>query len=310
MSDLIIEDLKDSILKITLNNPSQQNTLSLDFINDLKKIIDKADKNDEVKVIILSSSGKVFSAGHNLKEIKSHREDKDQGLQFFTTLINSCSDLMIKIINNSKPIIAEVSGIATAAGCQLVASCDLAYASENSKFATPGVNIGLFCSTPMVALSRVVKSKHSMEMLLTGDFIDANKAKNIGLINNYFSEDSLVDEIKQMANKIANKSSQTVKIGKKAFYNQAQMKTDDAYKYASEIMIEKADKNDDVKVIILSSSGKVFSAGHNLKEIKSPVKSISIECLLLTTLDKATIGVEQNKPIFTPGVANLEFSLA
>ena len=238
MSDLIIEDLKDSILKITLNNPSQQNTLSLDFINDLKKIIDKADKNDEVKVIILSSSGKVFSAGHNLKEIKSHRDDKDQGLQFFTTLINSCSDLMIKIINNSKPIIAEVSGIATAAGCQLVASCDLAYASENSKFATPGVNIGLFCSTPMVALSRVVKSKHSMEMLLTGDFIDANKAKNIGLINNYFSEDSLVDEIRQMANKIANKSSQTVKIGKKAFYNQAQMKTDDAYKYASEIMIE------------------------------------------------------------------------
>ena len=238
MSDLIIEDLKDSILKITLNNPSQQNTLSLDFINDLKKIIDKADKNDEVKVIILSSSGKVFSAGHNLKEIKSHRDDKDQGLQFFTTLINSCSDLMIKIINNSKPIIAEVSGIATAAGCQLVASCDLAYASENSKFATPGVNIGLFCSTPMVALSRVVKSKHSMEMLLTGDFIDANKAKNIGLINNYFSEDSLVDEIRQMANKIANKSSQTLKIGKKAFYNQAQMKTDDAYKYASEIMIE------------------------------------------------------------------------
>ena len=238
MSDLIIQDLKDSILKITLNNPSQQNTLSLDFINDLKKIIDKADKNDEVKVIILSSSGKVFSAGHNLKEIKSHRDDKDQGLQFFTTLINSCSDLMIKIINNSKPIIAEVSGIATAAGCQLVASCDLAYASENSKFATPGVNIGLFCSTPMVALSRVVKSKHSMEMLLTGDFIDANKAKNIGLINNYFSEDSLVDEIRQMANKIANKSSQTVKIGKKAFYNQAQMKTDDAYKYASEIMIE------------------------------------------------------------------------
>ena len=238
MSDLIIEDLKDCILKITLNNPSQQNTLSLDFINDLKKIIDKADKNDEVKVIILSSSGKVFSAGHNLKEIKSHRKDKDQGLQFFTTLINSCSDLMIKIINNSKPIIAEVSGIATAAGCQLVASCDLAYASENSKFATPGVNIGLFCSTPMVALSRVVKSKHSMEMLLTGDFIDANKAKNIGLINNYFSEDSLVDEIRQMANKIANKSSQTLKIGKKAFYNQAQMKTDDAYKYASEIMIE------------------------------------------------------------------------
>ncbi|MDC0193015.1 enoyl-CoA hydratase-related protein, partial [Pelagibacteraceae bacterium] len=213
MSDLIIEDLKDSILKITLNNPSQQNTLSLQFINDLKKIIENADSSDEVKVIILSSSGKVFSAGHNLKEIKSHREDKDKGRHFFTTLINSCSDLMLKIINNSKPVIAEVKGIATAAGCQLVASCDLAYASEGSKFATPGVNIGLFCSTPMVALSRVVNNKHSMEMLLTGDFISAHKAKSIGLINNYFSEDKLVNETRGMAVKIANKSSQTLKIG-------------------------------------------------------------------------------------------------
>jgi len=238
MSDVIIEDFKDSILKITLNNPSQQNTLSHQFINDLKKIFENADNNDEVKVIILSSSGKVFSAGHNLKEIKSHREDKDKGLHFFTTLINSCSDLMLKIINNSKPVIAEVKGIATAAGCQLVASCDLAYASESSKFATPGVNIGLFCSTPMVALSRVVNNKHSMEMLLTGDFINADKAKSIGLINNYFSEDKLVNETKGMAVKIANKSSQTLKIGKKAFYNQAEMKISDAYKYASEIMIK------------------------------------------------------------------------
>ena len=238
MSNLIIEDLKDSILKITLNNPSQQNTLSLQFINDLKKIFENADSNDEIKVIILSSSGKVFSAGHNLKEIKSHRQDKDQGLQFFKDLINSCSDLMLKIIHNSKPVIAEVNGIATAAGCQLVASCDLAYASQVSKFATPGVNIGLFCSTPMVALSRVVKNKHSMEMLLTGDFIDADKAKSIGLINNYFSEDKLVNETREMAVKIANKSSQTVKIGKKAFYNQAEMNIADAYRYSSQIMIE------------------------------------------------------------------------
>ena len=238
MSDVIIEDFKDSILKITLNNPSQQNTLSLQFINDLKKIIENADNSDEVKVIILSSSGKVFSAGHNLKEIKSHRKDKDQGLQFFTTLINSCSDLMLKIINNSKPVIAEVNGIATAAGCQLVASCDLAYASDSSKFATPGVNIGLFCSTPMVALSRVVNNKHSMEMLLTGDLINADKAKSIGLINNYFSEDKLVNETREMAVRIANKSSLTLRIGKKAFYNQTEMKISDAYKYASEIMIK------------------------------------------------------------------------
>jgi len=238
MSDLIIEDFKDGILKITFNNPSQQNTLSLQFISDLKKIILNADNNDEVKVIILSSLGKVFSAGHNLKEIKSHREDKDQGLHFFTTLINSCSDLMLKIINNSKPVIAEVNGIATAAGCQLVASCDLAYASDSSKFATPGVNIGLFCSTPMVALSRVVNNKHSMEMLLTGDFINVDKAKSIGLINNYFSEDKLVNETREMAVRIANKSSQTLKIGKKAFYNQTELKISDAYKYASEIMIK------------------------------------------------------------------------
>ena len=238
MSNLIIEDLKDSILKITLNNPSEQNTLSIDFINDLKKIFENADSSDEIKVIILSSSGKVFSAGHNLKEIKSHRKDKDKGLDFFTTLINSCSDLMLKIINNSKPVIAEVNGIATAAGCQLVASCDLAYASQVSKFATPGVNIGLFCSTPMVALSRVVKNKHSMEMLLTGDFIDADKAKSIGLINNYFSEDELFNKTREMAIKITNKSSQTVKIGKKAFYNQTEMTISDAYKYASQIMIE------------------------------------------------------------------------
>jgi enoyl-CoA hydratase/carnithine racemase len=238
MSDVIIEDFKDSILKITLNNPSQQNTLSLQFINDLKKIFENADNSDEVKVIILSSSGKVFSAGHNLKEIKSHRKDKDQGLQFFTTLINSCSDLMLKIINNSKPVIAEVNGIATAAGCQLVASCDLAYASDSSKFATPGVNIGLFCSTPMVALSRVVNNKHSMEMLLTGDLINADKAKSIGLINNYFSEDKLVNETREMSVRIANKSSSTLRIGKKAFYNQTEMKISDAYKYASEIMIK------------------------------------------------------------------------
>ena len=244
MSNLIIEDLKDSILKITLNNPNEQNTLSLQFINDLKKIFENADSNDEIKVIILSSSGKVFSAGHNLKEIKSHRQDKDQGLQFFKYLINSCSDLMLKIINNSKPVIAEVNGIATAAGCQLVASCDLAYASQVSKFATPGVNIGLFCSTPMVALSRVVKNKHSMEMLLTGDFIDADKAKSIGLINNYFSEDELFNKTRELAIKITNKALQTVKIGKKAFYNQTEMTISDAYKYASEIMIENMMNND------------------------------------------------------------------
>ena len=238
MNDSIIEDIKDSILKITLNNPSHQNTLSLDIINRLKEIIEDADNNNEVKVIILTSSGKIFSAGHNLKEINTHRKDKDKGLDFFTTLINSCSDLMLSIIHNSKPVVAEVNGVATAAGCQLVASCDLAYASDSSKFATPGVNIGLFCSTPMVALSRLVKNKHAMEMLLTGDFIQADKAKSIGLINNFFKEEYLTKETFLIADKIRKKSSLTLKIGKKAFYKQSEMKITDAYKYASEVMIK------------------------------------------------------------------------
>ena len=145
---------------------------------------------------------------------------------------------MLNIINNPKPVIAEVNGIATAAGCQLVATCDLAYASDKAYFATPGVNIGLFCSTPMVALSRVAKNKNSMEMLLTGDMIDAKKAKQISLINNYFDENSLSKEVNLIAKKIASKSSLTLKIGKKAFYAQTQMNVEDAYKYSSEIMIK------------------------------------------------------------------------
>ena len=238
MSKIILTDIKDSILYITLNNPSSQNTLSLEVIKTLNEVILSSSKKIEVKVIIIRSVGNIFSAGHNLKEISLHRQDSDKGLKFFTTLINSCSNLMLNIINNPKPVIAEVNGIATAAGCQLVATCDLAYASDKAYFATPGVNIGLFCSTPMVALSRVAKNKHSMEMLLTGDMIDAKKAKQISLINNYFDENSLSKEVNLIATKITSKSSLTLKIGKKAFYAQSQMNIEDAYKYSSEIMIK------------------------------------------------------------------------
>ena len=238
MSQLILTETKDSIFYITLNNPSSQNTLSLDIINTLNKIILDSDKNNEAKVIIIRSVGKIFSAGHNLKEISLHRKDSDKGLKFFTTLISSCSNLMLNILNNPKPVIAEVNGVATAAGCQLIASCDLAYASDKALFATPGVNIGLFCSTPMVALSRVAKNKHSMEMLLTGDMIDSKKAKQIALINNYFDEKSLSYEVNLIAKKITSKSSLTLKIGKKAFYDQSEMNVGDAYQYASEIMIK------------------------------------------------------------------------
>ena len=238
MSQLILTEIKDSIFYITLNNPSSQNTLSLDIINTLNKIILDSAKNNETKVIIIRSVGKIFSAGHNLKEISLHRKDSDKGLKFFTTLISSCSNLMLNILNNPKPIIAEVNGVATAAGCQLIASCDLAYASDKALFATPGVNIGLFCSTPMVALSRVAKNKHSMEMLLTGDMIDSKKAKQIALINNYFDEKSLSYEVNLIAKKITSKSSLTLKIGKKAFYDQSEMNVKDAYHYASKIMIK------------------------------------------------------------------------
>jgi enoyl-CoA hydratase/carnithine racemase len=253
MNDLITQDIKENILRITLNNPLSQNTLSLDIINNLKKIIINADTNKEVKVVIISSTGKVFSAGHNLKEINSHRDDNDKGLEFFTTLINNCSNLMLKIIHNSKPVIAEVNGVATASGCQLVASCDLAYASSISRFATPGVNIGLFCSTPMVALSRVIKNKQAMEMLLTGDLINSNKAKEAGLINNFFQEENLNKEVNLIAKKISNKSSLTLKIGKKAFYDQAEMKIVDAYNYASEVMIKnmmESDSEEGIKAFI------------------------------------------------------------
>ena len=253
MNDLITQDIKENILRITLNNPMSQNTLSLDIINNLKKIIINADSNKEVKVVIIASTGKVFSAGHNLKEINSHRNDNDKGLEFFTTLINSCSKLMLKIIHNSKPVIAEVNGVATAAGCQLVASCDLAYASSVSLFATPGVNIGLFCSTPMVALSRVIKNKQAMEMLLTGDLINSDKAKEAGLINNVFQEENLNKEVNLMAKKISNKSSLTLKIGKKAFYDQTEMKIIDAYNYASEVMIKnmmESDSEEGIKAFI------------------------------------------------------------
>ena len=244
MSQLILTEIKDSIFYITLNNPSSQNTLSLDIINTLNKIILDSAKNNEAKVIIIRSVGKIFSAGHNLKEISLHRKDSDKGLKFFTTLISSCSNLMLNILNNPKPVIAEVNGVATAAGCQLIASCDLAYASDKVLFATPGVNIGLFCSTPMVALSRVAKNKHSMEMLLTGDMIDSKKAKQIALINNYFDEKSLSYEVNLIAKKITSKSSLTLKIGKKAFYDQSEMNVGDAYQYASEIMIKNMMEHD------------------------------------------------------------------
>ena len=234
----------EGILRLTLNNSMHQNTLSELMMESLTKELSEAAIDDSVRVIILSAKGSIFCAGHDLKEITQARNNEDSGHAYFRKLFNTCSELMQLIVNNPKPVIAEVNGIATAAGCQLVASCDLAIASDESMFATPGVNIGLFCSTPMVALSRNVTNKHAMEMLLTGDMIDAKKATEIGLINNNVPSENLDQETLKLAKKVSSKSSMTLKIGKQAFYAQSSLDLSEAYKYTSQVMLDNILKDD------------------------------------------------------------------
>ena len=248
--DLILSENRDEgILRLTLNSPETQNTLSREMIQILIEEFTEAKHNKSIRVIVLEASGTVFCAGHNLKEMKEAQINPKEGKLFLKALFDSCSSLMQLIVNHPKPIIAKIDGVATAAGCQLVASCDLAYASETSRFATPGVNIGLFCSTPMVALSRNIKNKHAMEMLLTGDMIDASKARKIGLINDYFQAEILDTETIKIASKIAGKSGMVLKTGKQAFYNQNIMNLSEAYDYTSKIMTENMLKDDAVEGI-------------------------------------------------------------
>ena len=233
-----IDQTQSGILRLILNDPNNKNALSDKMMQQLHQLIFEASTNDSVKVIIIAAVGDVFCSGHNLKDITEARDNADYGKEYFSDLFNLCSSLMQMIITCSKPVIAEVNGVATAAGCQLVASCDLAIASDLSKFATPGVNIGLFCSTPMVALSRNVSKKDSMKMLLTGDMIDAAEAKRISLINDHVSPEKLNDSVMSLAKKIANKPLSTVKIGKEAFYRQHEMSLTEAYVYTSKVMTE------------------------------------------------------------------------
>ena len=237
-SILKVDKTEKSILRLTLDDQQNKNALSEKMINLLKENLDQASSDNSIKVIVISAIGDVFCSGHNLKEITHARENKDEGESYFMDLFNLCSSLMQLIVNCSKPVIAEIDGIATAAGCQLVASCDLAIASESSKFATPGVNIGLFCSTPMVALSRNVKKKDAMKMLLTGEMIDAKEAKRISLINDYVPNDELENSVRDLTIKIANKASMTIKNGKAAFYKQSEMSLKKAYKFTSKVMTE------------------------------------------------------------------------
>ena len=232
-SNIILTFLDEGISRIKINDSSNYNALSSKNINSLIDIFKSLNNDNKTKVIIIEGAGKGFSAGHDLKEIRSLKNKPK-----YKKLFNSCSKLMMEIIEGRKPVIAKVHGAAFAAGCQLVASCDLAISSDDAIFATPGVNIGLFCSTPMVAVSRKVSRKRMMKMLLTGDSINAKYAKEIGLINGYYSKSKLESEVLKLAKKIASKSNLTIKIGKKAFYKQLEMPLKNAYRYTSKVMTE------------------------------------------------------------------------
>lgn len=229
--------LADGILRLTLNNPPA-NVLSLALLERLHATLDDAATNADVRVLIIAAHGKLFSAGHDLKEMTARRSDADRGRAFFEKTMRLCSDLMLKIQRLPKPVIAEIDGLATAAGCQLVASCDLAICTDTSTFCTPGVNIGLFCSTPMVALTRAAHRKQAMEMLLTGETIDASTAKDFGIVNRIVPRQYLTQVVNKYASVIAAKSPLTLKIGKEAFYAQAELPIDEAYDYAIRVMVD------------------------------------------------------------------------
>lgn len=233
----VISAFSDGVLRLTLNNPPA-NALSIALMEALLVELDRAGADREVRVVIIAAAGKLFSAGHDLKEMTAHRSDADRGRQFFETTMRLCADLMLKITHLPKPVIAEVDGLATAAGCQLVASCDLAICTDTSTFCTPGVNIGLFCSTPMVAVSRAAHRKQAMEMLLTGETIDASTAKDFGLVNRIVPKQYLSQIVDKYASVIASKSPLTLKIGKEAFYRQIEMPLEAAYDYTANVMVE------------------------------------------------------------------------
>ena len=240
---LVLADIGDyGILRLTLNAPESRNALSEAMMSALSTALADAAAYQAVRVIVIAANGPVFCAGHHLKEMTAAREDPanadDRGRAYFTRVMAQCSALMSSILAHPKPVIAEVAGTATAAGCQLVATCDLAFAAESAGFATPGVHIGLFCSTPMVALSRNVARKHAMEMLLTGDPCPAPRAAEIGLINRAVPDEDLTAEVMEAARKIAGKSTATVAFGKPAFYRQAELPLGEAYDYAAAVMVD------------------------------------------------------------------------
>jgi enoyl-CoA hydratase/carnithine racemase len=237
-SGILLSEDRGPVRVFTLNRPQARNSLSMELMAALHGAVTEAGRDEAVRAVILTGTGPAFSSGHDLKELTAHRNDADRGRAFFAETMSTCSDMMLAIVRSPKPVIAAVNGIATAAGCQLVASCDLAVASVDARFATPGVNIGLFCSTPMVALSRNVSRKGAMEMLLLGEMVEASDAKALGLVNRVVEPDRVVNEAVELGRKIAEKPARTLKIGKEAFYKQLDMTLDDAYRYTAQVMVE------------------------------------------------------------------------
>lgn len=229
---------KNAIAHLKMNAPEKLNALSEEMLSALQSQFDSLQNDHHIRAVILSGAGKAFCAGHDLKEMTAGRQAEDGGKAYFTELFQKCARMMTSIQKLPQPVIAQVHGIATAAGCQLVASCDMAVAADNTRFGVNGVNIGLFCSTPMVALSRNIPRKQAFEMLTTGQFINAERARELGLVNRIASEDGLQDATDELAETVASKLAVAVKIGKEAFYNQLQMPLSDAYDYTGRVMAE------------------------------------------------------------------------
>jgi enoyl-CoA hydratase/carnithine racemase len=237
-SPILLREILGSVAVLTLNRREARNSLSESLIAELHAALKDIHHDAKVRAVVIAANGPAFSAGHDMKELTARRTDPDRGRAYFSEIMNACSAMMQAIVELPKPVVAAVQAIATAAGCQLVASCDLAVASEAATFATPGVDIGLFCSTPMVALSRNVPRKQAMEMLLTGEPVSAKTAREIGLVNRVVAAGTERDAAIALAEKVAVKSAYTVKLGKAAFYRQAELSLADAYRYAAEVMTE------------------------------------------------------------------------
>ena len=237
-SPILLRERVGTIAVLTLNRPASRNSLSEGLIAELHAALREIHDDARVRAVVIAANGPAFSAGHDMKELTARRTDSDRGRAYFTEIMTACSNMMQAIVHLPKPVVAAVQAVATAAGCQLVASCDLAVASEAATFATPGVDIGLFCSTPMVALSRNVPRKQAMEMLLTGAPISAARARELGLVNRVVAAGTARDAAIALAQQVALKSAYTVKLGKQAFYRQAEMNLADAYRYAAEVMTE------------------------------------------------------------------------